>query len=314
MRPFIEELTKDGFQVVVTSRDHANTLELLDRYQIENTEIGRHYGSSKLKKVFGLIYRSILLVRFLWPIRKSIKVAFSQSSFYSPVVASILGLFCVYTNDNENAQGNLVAGVLADRIFLPKCMGYLKFSNSKKQFLYPGVKEGIYLWKYFRAEAPRDGKNIYYRPGAVGAAYYRDHQLDEVNKLFQTFPRDTRIFVLCRDADQKRAYKKLLQNYANVVVPDQTISLEEIVNDCSLFLSSGGSMLRELAVLGIPSVSLLPRSPPKVDKYLEDKGLLRRGNIQRLETVLDREEARVAEDQLVYGEQAYFLIYEELVS
>ena len=42
MRPLIEIMRADGHEVEVTARDFAQTLELLERFGMEHTAIGRH--------------------------------------------------------------------------------------------------------------------------------------------------------------------------------------------------------------------------------------------------------------------------------
>jgi hypothetical protein len=53
------------------------------------------------------------------------------------------------------------------------------------------------------------------------------------------------------------------------------IALNEIINDCLLFIGAGGSMSRELAVLGIPVVSIYQAESLSVDEYLKNKGLIK---------------------------------------
>jgi predicted glycosyltransferase len=69
MRPVIELLREDGHEVRVTARDFAQTLQLLDRFAIEHTAIGRHRGERLADKAVGLASRSAALVR--WARRES---------------------------------------------------------------------------------------------------------------------------------------------------------------------------------------------------------------------------------------------------
>ncbi len=64
MRPLIELLRADGHEVHVTARDFAQTLALLDRFDIEHTAIGRHRGEQLPAKAAGLASRSAALVRW----------------------------------------------------------------------------------------------------------------------------------------------------------------------------------------------------------------------------------------------------------
>jgi len=64
MRPVIELLRGDGHEVEVTARDFAQTLQLLDRFDIPHTAIGRHRGERLADKAVGLASRSAALVRW----------------------------------------------------------------------------------------------------------------------------------------------------------------------------------------------------------------------------------------------------------
>ncbi|HEV7938115.1 MAG TPA: DUF354 domain-containing protein [Solirubrobacteraceae bacterium] len=64
MRPVIELLRADGHEVSVTARDFAQTLQLLDRFAIDHTAIGRHRGERLADKAMGLASRSAALVRW----------------------------------------------------------------------------------------------------------------------------------------------------------------------------------------------------------------------------------------------------------
>ena len=64
LRPVIELLRADGHEVTVTARDFAQTLALLERYEMEHTAIGRHRGGRAASKAVGLFDRSFALWRF----------------------------------------------------------------------------------------------------------------------------------------------------------------------------------------------------------------------------------------------------------
>ncbi len=69
MRPVIELLRADGHEVKVTARDFAQTLQLLDRFEIDHTAIGHHRGERLAGKALGLASRSAALAR--WARRES---------------------------------------------------------------------------------------------------------------------------------------------------------------------------------------------------------------------------------------------------
>ncbi len=63
-RPILRRLDEAGVPSVVTARDFAQTLGLLELYGIPHTVIGRHGGAGLGGKVTGLVRRSLALTRF----------------------------------------------------------------------------------------------------------------------------------------------------------------------------------------------------------------------------------------------------------
>ena len=98
-------------EVLLTCRPLANTIELLELHGFNHYVIGKHYGKNILKKTFGFMTRIFQLYGFLKG--KSIDVAISHSSFYSPIVAYFLGIRSIYLNDNEHASGNRISFIFA---------------------------------------------------------------------------------------------------------------------------------------------------------------------------------------------------------
>ena len=56
-RPLIAILRERGDEVEVTTRDYAQTLELLERHAIEAEVIGAHGGRSRVAKAYALTSR-----------------------------------------------------------------------------------------------------------------------------------------------------------------------------------------------------------------------------------------------------------------
>jgi len=272
-KDLIEDLKLKGHEILITSRPLANTIELLNQNNIQHTPIGIHYGKSTLKKLFGYPIRIYHLWKFLKG--KKIDLAVSQSSFHSPIVAYILGIPSLYTNDNEHALGNIPAFLFANRIFVPESfvfskVGLMNFIQ-KKVKRYPGIKEGIYLWRNsekVNQKKERTGANIqriYVRPEPSTAQYYSGgtNFLDQfLNQAKSLYP----ITLLPRNTEQVQHY--LSENFQGIKVAIQPLSFQEITSDCLLFIGAGGSMTREMAMVGIPTISVYQDDLLEVDKLL----------------------------------------------
>jgi predicted glycosyltransferase len=271
----IDELKARGHNVIITSRPLANTILLLDQFNIQHTVVGNHYGKNLFKKLVGFPVRIFQLWRFLKD--KKINVAVSQSSFHSPIVAFLLRVPSIYTNDNEHAKGNIPAFIFATSIFIPESMKFnplLRLLNFKIH-VYPGIKEGIYLWK--SAQKINSLRNsdvsklarIYVRPEPSTAQYYVG-KLNFLDELLKDLDNKIPVTVLTRNDEQFKHYCE--SGFNSISVPEKPISFQQIASDCLLFIGAGGSMTREMAIVGVPTISVYQDKLLGVDEELVNAG------------------------------------------
>ncbi len=316
----IRDLEQRGHEIIITSRPLANTIELLDQRGLKHTVVGEHYGKNLFKKIFGYPIRVWQLRNYLKPLKPDL--AISQSSFHSPVVAKLLGIPAIYTNDNEHAMGNRPAFLFADTILIPENLVIEKVArlgvSSKKVIQYPGVKEGIYLWGK-GASIWQNRKNlsekaeIYIRPEPQTAQYYKGKQnfLDETIVALKA---SCNITILPRTSEQQSHYKQA--KFIGVHVPDKPLSFDEIAAICTLFIGAGGSMTREMAILGIPTISVYQDELLDVDGYLLQQQLMRHEpnlNAGQVQEYLQKlATSAPSTDLLNKGKKAYQLFIEQI--
>ena len=270
----IRDLEAEGHEVIITCRPLANTIDLLDLHGLRYEVVGVHYGGNFKMKLLGFPVRVWQLCQYLK--RKRIDVAISQSSFHSPVVARLLGVRSIYMNDNEHAMGNIPAFVCASRIMVPEFLSDDKlrkqWASAHKVVHYPGVKEGIYLWELDeqlsrkrRPAASKERATIYIRPEPWTAQYYKGSR-NFLDELILGIKDRTRVIVLPRGKAQGVHYRE--QQFSGVEVVDTALDIAQIAPDCDLFVGAGGTMTREMAVLGIPTISVYQDELLDVDRYL----------------------------------------------
>jgi predicted glycosyltransferase len=266
----IGELKNEGHEVCISARPLSNTISLLKQYQLDYEVIGRHYGKNIFSKLYGYPVRVMELRNFVKKHKPDIAV--SQSSFHSPVVAGLSGIPSIYTNDNEHALGNKIAFRFASRILIPEV--FPQKINESKKIVYPGIKEGIYLWSRaemlmrIRANNPKLQDAIYIRPEPSTAQYYKGgiHFMDE---WMEKLSKKHRMVILCRNQEQKDHYR---ESFKDIDVPDDPVSMEEIASKGKLFIGAGGTMTREWAYMGIPTVSVYQDKLLKADEWLVNLG------------------------------------------
>jgi len=308
--------------VILTCRPLANTIDMLRLKGFQFHVVGKHYGANKIRKTLGFFLRILQLLKFLR--MRNIDVAISHSSFYSPVVARLLGIRNIYLNDNEHAAGNKISFLFANKIMIPE---YLSIEKLKHQWIkrnkvihYPGVKEAVYLWTYNNAQHDDPKRNkksprrIYVRSEPRTAEYYKsesnfmDHLLISLKDRFK-------VILLPRGEKQKEYYKQ--KKFLGICIPEKTVELADIIDKCDLFIGAGGTMTREAAVLGIPTISIYQDSLLDVDKHLIRMGRMihqPKLNADFIEKFLETNHRKPpSNDLLVKGHKAYGLIMQTLL-
>ena len=115
---------------------------------------------------------------------------------------------------------------------------------------------------------------------------------------------------------QDKYYRQ--DKFSGITVPKKSISLSEIMSNCDLFIGAGGTMTREAAVLGIPTVSIYQDALLDVDRYLLNKGLMvhkRNINAEFVVNFLEQIDKRPPDKQLLHkGKEAYELIKTTLLN
>jgi uncharacterized protein len=160
-------------------------------------------------------------------------------------------------------------------VLLPVALKNEKFVQKKylksKILFYPSVKEAIYLSRQpeLIQLIPGEKSIIYFRPEPWSAQYYNG-PLNFFDETLLSLSSEYKIIILPRDKNQIIHYKQ--EKFKNIFVAEKPLNLKDIISDCLLFIGAGGSMTREVAVLGIPVISIYQAELLCVDKYLIDKG------------------------------------------
>src|SRR6476659_7970025 len=147
-RPLIRLLRERGYQVEVTAREYAQTLQLLELHGIEATTIGRHGGASALGKAVGELGRLPALRRWAKP--RWFDLALAHGSHDLTLTARSLGISSATTFDYEFAWLQHQLGCrAATRVVVPEAIPPERLARygarPPKLVQYAGLKEEYYL-------------------------------------------------------------------------------------------------------------------------------------------------------------------------
>jgi predicted glycosyltransferase len=280
MRPVIDVLRARGDEVFVTARDFAQTLGLLERFQIDHTAIGHHRGGKLSAKGLGLAQRSGALTR--WASGRRIDVALGHGSNDISVAAKLLRIPSATAFDYEFARvQHTINGHLATRVVVPDVIPPERLKpygmTPEKLRPYAGLKEEYYLADFEPDEAvlrelglTRDRPLAVVRTPPAVSLYHRFEApvfTEVLHKL-----KGEQVVVLPR-TDEQRAE---LAREGGFIVPEQAIDAQSLIAFADLMISGGGTMNREAVALGTPVWTTFEGRLGAVDERLIADGRMHR--------------------------------------
>jgi uncharacterized protein len=284
--PVARRLEHLGATIAVTARDNAQTVELAQERWRNLNVVGAESPPGRVRKAGGMLARAASLARWARWARPT--VALSHNSYAQLVVARALGIPSVTAMDFEHQPANHLAFRAAGRILLPEVLPSAAVRRQgaavRKVIRYPGLKEELYLGDFSPDRAVCSGLGLERRDGAAlvvartppsGAVY---HRFD--NPLFAACLRrlaaqpHVRCVVLVRQENQRAGLEAL--ELGNLTIPRAAVDARSLLFYADLMVGAGGTMTREAALMGIPTYSLFAGARPAVDRWLEQRGDLRR--------------------------------------
>jgi predicted glycosyltransferase len=272
----LKDLQDERFQVTI--RERAETVELTKMLGIEGRVIGSDHRNG-VKKSLGMVGRTLAL----WTSVDSFDCALSFENGMSVMVSKMKGGRSVLLCDNDlkffqkkSMLQYMETGVkdLADKVIIPQAC-YEAFSanmSGRGLFAYDGYKEDVYIADFvpdpqFMDRLPFDDY-VVIRPEALASFYVLENKtiVPDLVRLF----RDNNINVVYLPRDKGDAeYAAGLDAY----IPEQALNGLDLCYHSSAVLTGSGTMAREAACMGKPSVSFFPGNGLlSVDRELIESG------------------------------------------
>jgi hypothetical protein len=284
-RPLLSLLDERGHDVTVTTREYAQTLELLADAGIPHDVVGpRHGGASTAGKASAMVRRLSALQRFAKGRR--FDIALSHASYELPLTARLLGVPSAYAFDYEYArlQHNLGCRA-ATRVIIPATIPAERVqrlgAGSRKTVRYAGLKEEYYL-AGFEAD-PMIVQTLGLDPKRVLVAIrtppevsvYHRHGNPLFDGILERLGGDPHVqaVVLARTREQRDAIRS--HAFPSLIVPEHAVDAASLVAQVDLVVSAGGTMNREAAALGVPVYTVFAGRLGAVDEQLIRDGRLR---------------------------------------
>jgi predicted glycosyltransferase len=284
-RRAITLLRDSGHDVLCTSRQYREAVDLARIKKLDLTVIGSHGGADRYDKLRQSASRTHALAEVVKRFSPDAAVTFSSPE--GTRVAYGLSIRHVGFNDSPHAEAVARLTVpLMSALLCPWVIPYsvwARYGIAKKDVTrYRALDPAAWL-KYEEApEAGQGKKTILLRLEESKASYIADKKLgtgkmidDFVGELWQSAD----IVALCRYQDQ---IAEIEARYGNrVQVLKDVVDGTALVKSAQLFVGAGGTMTAEAALLGKPTISIAPLEF-YVEKYLLKSGLVKRAANSKL--------------------------------
>lgn len=302
-QPLIQELEKNGYYTLITSRHYREVELLIKRFNIKADFIGEHGGDNLYQKLIASSKRIIQLAEIVSEKNPNCSISFS-----SPECARVshgLGIKHICISDSPHAESvSKLTIPLSHYLLTPWIIPiseWVKYGISKERIIKYKALDPV-VWIKRRKQINRlelnldkSKKTITIRLPEVKASYLlhinKNAYMDLLNKITSQFI-NCNIVVLCRYDEQ---IKEIEAHYGSkLIIPKNGFDGINLLIHTDVFIGMGGTMNTESALLGIPTISAYPEKSHYVENYLIKKGLIIKPQsidnmIKTLEKLLENE-------------------------
>lgn len=253
-KPVIKKIQKAGYPLYISYLKRGRLEEIINKElpDIQKSRSGIHRGTK-----FSIIFEANILKFFsqlFFIYQNNIDIGLSCGGFVNGAVFKLLLRPNIQFDDDPERKKNVFLEKLtATKLFFPPVIQ----SNSNKIHLYNALKEWAYLSPdYFSPHKNvlnnllLEPKNyIFVREISTGSLNYMSQEKNIILSIARKLIQNERVVLSLEDKSKKHLY------------PEEWILLKEPVEDIhsliyysKLIISSGDSMAREGALLGIPAI------------------------------------------------------------
>lgn len=268
-------LRQSGHEVLCTSREYREAVELARIKGTKLAIVGRHGGADRYDKLVAGTERILELANIVKKFGPDVAVTFSSPE--GARVAFGIGISHIGFNDSPHAEAVARLTVpLMSRLLCPWVIPYsawTRYGISQKNISrYHALDPAAWL-KHDETQVQSAGgvlirleesKASYIADKKLGSASLIDAAVDELSK-------QSNVSILCRYGDQIEYAKERYGSKAKII--EQVVDGVRLIRSSSLFIGAGGTMSAEAALLGVPTISIAPVKF-YVEDYLSRVGLL----------------------------------------
>ncbi len=289
LRPLYEKLMKDN-DVFITARDFDSTYYLLNKWGVDYIPVGKYGGRTVLGKLEAYSKRLSDLIEVIS--REKPEFLFCITSPEALRISFGLQIPNIMFNDEPRSYGPCSTTFpYVNQIIVPKCIPlklYLEYGLKEEKIIrFNGIDEVGWLSDFKPDESVLNYLNLtkdYYvicRTEPTKAGYLANKMKPHETQLSEIIPEllqhtsDFKFLIITRSEEQYNFLKLKFKDYINidnVRIYQGLDNLAQIMYFAKLVITGGGTMVRESALLGVPSIEFFPLETYPQEQFLMDNG------------------------------------------
>ncbi len=265
-------LLKDlPYEHFITARDYAEITQLLEKYRMEYRKTGSFHGKNRLSKAFYLAFRSMQLAVSV----PSYDFLLSHGSIYGILASRIRRRPSITISDND--FDNRINRMIFENSTYMLIPSYAETHSFKVRNLitFEGFKEDLYVADFDPSscdvEIPFEDY-VLLRPEAYKAYYLEGNEKTIVPEIIDALLKSgINVVLLPRYPEERKRYA----GKKGLFIPEKPVNGLCAAYSARAVLTGSGTMGREAASMGVPSVSFFPgKTLLSVDREMINMGLL----------------------------------------
>lgn len=257
-----QRLRKNGHDVILTTREHPDTIDVMKVLGEQAEIVGKYDPTSLATRLGASIERELQFYEMFKDDKP--QVAISHGSVELCRIAFGLGVQSICTGDTTYVKANRLIVPLADTLIISKGIPkriYRRY-GAKNIVQFDGVDEVAWVCLSKREESERfEHPLIVVRQSEFRASYMKETDVTvEIAKKLTSLGN---VLLLPR-------YKK--EKIKGLTVPEEFVDSLSLVREADLVVSVGGTIAREAALQGTPSIVVPILGRIYVNDYISKKG------------------------------------------
>jgi predicted glycosyltransferase len=254
----LPSLQEKGCRILVTAKKQTQTTEILDLLNVDYICVGE-YGETLKDKLMAEQKRTLQFVDLFDKVDLP-KVLWTHGDVSAIRTAFGLQIPIIYANDTPHAihVAKLVCP-LVNWLIAPTAFGksWSKFGISRSKIaLYDGVEEAAWLRDQsfekpkFLEKLANKQPVVLFRNVEYKASYCKNVKVDTLRLLKELSKIATIIYLPRYKGEEEK-----LANLSNIWIPPKTVLAAQLIPYIDLTVGSGGTICRETALMGIPTIN-----------------------------------------------------------